>query len=249
MTTEIVHHGGTQPPLGVNVDPAAILRHLGLDPAKAETQALVMVCERYGLDPILKHAVLIGPTVYVSRDGLLHNAHRSGLLDGIELLEQDETPSHWTARVAVYRKDMGRPFVYPGRYPKDGSNKKYGPEMAVKVAEVMALRRAFNITVPTVEEQWDLEAQQASTRAPQRRAIQAPAPDNVDAPDDYLDPDTPWADWGPNEWLEWGTRAHVGRPELQAAGGPLRSIASLSVVATAPDHIKARVYALGGGVA
>lgn len=231
-STEIVHHGGA---MGVEVQREAILRHLGLDPNKAETQALVLVCERYDLDPVLKHMVLIKGTPYITRDGLLHVAHRSGRLDGIELVEQGETPTHWTATVAVHVKGMSRPFAYPGRYPKDGPNKTYGPEMAVKTAEVMALRRAFDVTgIAAAEEAW---ADQAPAAAPpQRAALEAG------------DPDTPWAGWDANDWLDWGTRAGVGRPELQTAGGPLRGISSLSVVATAPDHIKRQVYALGGGV-
>ena len=32
-----------------------------------------------------------------------------------------------------------------GRYPTSGGNQKYAPEMAVKVGEVMSLRRAFDV--------------------------------------------------------------------------------------------------------
>jgi len=56
----------------------------------------------------------------------------------------------------VWRKDMKRPFTYRGRYPKKGGNSQYGPEMAVKCAEVMALRRAFNVTgIAAADERWD----------------------------------------------------------------------------------------------
>lgn len=138
------------------IDEAAVLRVLRLNPNDPATQALILTCQRYGLDPILKHAVLISGRLYVTRDGLLHVAHASGQLDGIEVLEQTETPDHWIAKVAVYRKDMSRPFAYVGRYPKAGSgNKAYGPEMAVKCAEVMALRRAFDVAVAAREEAWD----------------------------------------------------------------------------------------------
>ena len=51
---------------------------------------------------------------------------------------------------------MGRPFTYTGRYPTTGGNAKFAPEMAVKVAEVMALRRAFDVAAPTAEERWDI---------------------------------------------------------------------------------------------
>lgn len=41
---------------------------------------------------------------------------------------------------------MSRPFTFPGRYPATGGNAKYAPEMALKVAESMSLRRAFDVT-------------------------------------------------------------------------------------------------------
>lgn len=139
------------------VSMSAILRAVGIDPNNATHQAALLACERYELDPLLKHIVVIpqaGP--YITRDGWLHVAHRSGAFDGMEVVETGEDDGHWIAKVAVYRKDMGRPFSYVGRYPKAGSNKKYGPEMAVKVAEVAALRRAFPISgIGAYEERWD----------------------------------------------------------------------------------------------
>jgi len=129
----------------VPINNEAVLRSLKLNPADPATQAMLLVCERFGLDAILKHIVLIEGRPYVTRDGYLHVAHRSGQLDGLEVIETGESPDEWFAVVAVYRKDMSRPFQYRGRYPKNGGNKKYGPEMAIKVAEVMALRRAFDV--------------------------------------------------------------------------------------------------------
>jgi hypothetical protein len=52
---------------------------------------------------------------------------------------------------------MSRPFTYAGRYPTQGGNQKFAPEMATKVAEVMALRRAFDVSAPVMEERWDLD--------------------------------------------------------------------------------------------
>lgn len=151
----------------IQIDQAGVLKALNLNPNDPKTQALLLVCDKYGLDPVLKHMVLIQGTPYITRDGLMHNAHNSGQFDGIEVVEQGETNTHWTAKVAVYRKDMGRPIAYTGRYPKGGSNKEYGPEMAVKCAEVAALRRAFNITgIATREEQWDLVDVDGFDRAP-----------------------------------------------------------------------------------
>lgn len=142
--------------IAAQIDEQAVLRELGLNPAEPASQAVILICNRYGMDPFLKHIVLIGKKPYVTRDGLLHVAHRSGQFDGVETVDVGEDDTHWWAKVSVFRKDMGRPFTYIGRYPKNGDNKKYGPEMATKCAEVAALRRAFDVTgIATLEEQWD----------------------------------------------------------------------------------------------
>lgn len=151
--TELVHVNDTGT---VAVDQAAILRALKLDPRDPNTQALLLVCQRYELDPLMKHMVLISGNPYITRDGYLHVAHRSGQFDGMEVVDTGENDHEWWAAVSVWRKDMGRPFTYRGRYPKSGQQKRYGPEMAIKVAEVMALRRAFSVTgVGAADEQWD----------------------------------------------------------------------------------------------
>jgi hypothetical protein len=133
-----------------------LVRYLGLDPSKPEDRAAVAVCRHYGFDPLLRHVVVIPRSgVYITRDGMLNVAHRSGQLDGIVVEQNPELDGdHWVAKVSVYRKDMSRPFTFPGRYPANGSNKQYGPEMALKAAEAHALRRAFDIGgLPTLEEQ------------------------------------------------------------------------------------------------
>lgn len=123
-----------------------ILKAIGIDASNAVHQAALLACEKYDLDPLRKEVIVIprsGP--YVTRDGYLRVAHRSGQLDGIVIEEEGETPTHWTARVAVYRKDMSKPFTYNGRYPKAGTNKQYGAEMAITRAERTALSRAFPV--------------------------------------------------------------------------------------------------------
>lgn len=135
-----------------------ILQYLGLNPGDPRSSAVVAVARAYDLDPVLRHVIVIpGGGVYITRDGLLHVAHKSGQLDGI-VVEQEPTLSEdgreWVARVTVYRKDMRHGFTYPGRYPVNGKNAKYAQEMALKAAEVHALRRAFSITgLPILEEQ------------------------------------------------------------------------------------------------
>lgn len=133
----------------------AIAQYLGLNPNDAKSHAVVAVCERYELDPVLKHVIVIPKGgVYITRDGLLHIAHRSGQLDGIvveknPIIEDGE----WVCTVSVYRKDMRFPFTFPGRYPVNGGNRQYAQEMALKAAESHALRRAFDVNgIPSIDE-------------------------------------------------------------------------------------------------
>lgn len=130
-----------------------VLRHLGLDPNKPEVRALVLLCERYGLDPLLGQAEIISSRgkfePYITRDGMLDIAHRSGQLDGIVVDEQrrNSTGDGWTCFVSVYRKDMGHAFRY-GAQCKDTepqAKSGRGPEQALARAERRALKRAFNV--------------------------------------------------------------------------------------------------------
>lgn len=153
------------------VSMVAMLEAFGFDPTKPTHQAALMAAEKYALDPLLRHIIVIqGSGAYITRDGWLHIAHRSGAFDGMVTLEAgdaaDTAPNkrdgYWWSRVAVYRKDMSHPFTYIGRYPHNGQNARYGPEMAVKVAEVAALRRAFPVSgVPAYEETWEGHAVQS----------------------------------------------------------------------------------------
>jgi len=136
----------------------ALLRAVGLDKAAPEQRELALaIADRYGLDLMLKHIVLIEGRPFITRDGLLHIAHRSGQLDGITTTEPAVSDGFWRCSASVFRKDMSHPFTYAGRYPERGGNAKFAPEMALKVAESMALRRAFDIAAPSADERWDAE--------------------------------------------------------------------------------------------
>jgi len=173
-----------------------VLQYLGLNPGDPKSRAVVAVARRYDLDPLLKHVIVIPKGgVYITRDGLLHIAHRSGQLDGI-VVEQEPTLSEdgreWVARVTVYRKDMRHGFTYPGRYPAGTGNVTYAPEMALKAAESHALRRAFDVTgLPTEDEQRPAEpAQRVRAADIVRPAEPQPEPEErapVDA--ELVDPD------------------------------------------------------------
>ena len=145
----------------------ALMQAVGFDKlSPAQRELALAIAGRYGLDPMLKHIVMIEGRPYITRDGLLHVAHRSEKLDGIEVTEPVIKDEYWTASASVYRKDMSRPFTYSGRYPVKGQNAKFGPEMAVKVAEVMALRRAFDVAAPVIEERWDIAVPEVVDEVP-----------------------------------------------------------------------------------
>lgn len=208
------------------VDQTAILKHLGINASDPAAQALILVCQRYDLDPILKHALLIKGRLYVTRDGLMHIAHRSGKFDGMEVLEQAETPTHFTARVSVYRKDMSRAFTYIGRYPKTGQiAKDYGPEMAVKVGEVMCLRRAFDVALGAAEERWDDEAQRELAQAdnPISAAPQQAQARTVDVTRQIAQATNP------NAALEaWVGKITEAGTKINSLGGRERAVAALA---------------------
>jgi hypothetical protein len=172
----------------------ALLRAIGLDKASPDQRELALnIAQRYELDLLMKHLVLIDGRPYITRDGLLHVAHRSNQLDGITTSEPVVVDEFWRATASVYRKDMSHPFTYTGRYPTKGGNAKFAPEMAVKVAEVMALRRAFDVAAPTAEERWDAEVPVepvspaptlAEKAAAARAAIETDATTELPAPPD-----------------------------------------------------------------
>jgi hypothetical protein len=171
---------------GVAVQPGKVLAYLGLSPDDPRSQAVVAVAQRYDLDPLLKHVIVIPKGgVYITRDGLLHVAHRSGQLDGI-VVEQEPTLSEdgkeWVSRVSVYRKDMGHPFTFPGRYAVNGGNRDYAQEMSLKAAEAHALRRAFDVTgLPAIDEQRPEQAAQ-QPRAGLAAALAKDEPQPADEP-------------------------------------------------------------------
>ena len=172
----------------------ALLKAVGLDRAAPEQRELaIAIAERYGLDLMLKHLVLIEGRPYVTRDALLHIAHRNGQLDGIVTTEPVLDGEFWRCSASVYRKDMSHPFTYGGRYPAKGGNARFAPEMALKVAESMALRRAFDIGAPSADERWDVDgpAEAAPTPKPtlaarvaeRAAAVAQPAQDAPSAPE------------------------------------------------------------------
>ena len=151
---------------------AALLRAVGLDKVPPEQREIaIAIAKKYELDLLLKHLVLVEGRPFITRDGLLWIAHRAGVLDGIEVTEPEIVTLPGRGRVlALPRARLAQGHVRgrsstPGATRPRAATSRYAPEMAVKVAESMALRRAFNVSAPTVDERWDLATVQADVDA------------------------------------------------------------------------------------
>lgn len=123
----------------------------------AQVDLVMHLCSHYGLDPLLKHLVLINGSAYITRDGLLHIAHQSGQFDGIEVALERLEDGEWAATCTVWRRDTTRPFrytVYQREHQQGGGGAwaKYPRAMLAKTAEVACLRRAFDVSLGAVEE-------------------------------------------------------------------------------------------------
>jgi len=159
----------------------ALLKAIGFDKLAPEQRELALnISRKYELDPLLRHVVIVDGKPFITRDALLFIAHRSGQFDGIEVTKPVLVGDYWEAEATVYRRDMSHAIRYPGRYPAKGKNTAYAPEMAIKVAESMALRRAFNVAAPVVEEAWDRDIpeppvapQSLAERVAQKRQVLA----------------------------------------------------------------------------
>lgn len=110
---------------------------------------------------------------FIGRDSFLLIAHRTNLFDGMETTSSiEETPfldnGEWklkrdlTATTKVFKKDCKLPFIVTVNYSeyvqkkKDGTITQIWNDMPItmlkKVSESQALKKAFNITIGSVDE-------------------------------------------------------------------------------------------------
>lgn len=150
----------TGPQTMVNIEERdKLLRNLILRDASPEQFQLVLaICRRYGFDPLLRHVLIVSNNLYVTRDGLRHMAWQSGEFDGYDPPEErQDAEGKWIVTVKVYRKGIARPFTATA-YQSESENPrspvwKSNPRlMTGKVAEVIALRMAFGVSLGGAEE-------------------------------------------------------------------------------------------------
>jgi phage recombination protein Bet len=122
-----------------------------------EFKLLLFMAREYGLNPLKKEIWAVkyqdNPAlIFVSRDGLLTIAHRSGQFGAMETTcELDQvTKRPVSATCTIWRKDFEKPFkntVYFSEYNRKMALWIEKPcVMIMKVAESSCLRRAFNVS-------------------------------------------------------------------------------------------------------
>ena len=119
-----------------------------------EVEVFVHLCERHGLDPFAKEIWAVAyqggaPAFFVSRDGYNALAHRSGQFDGMHSTTTDDDKGFPVSATAeVWRKDMSHSFRFTAKMKEYQQRSpiwsRYPSAMLIKVAESMALKRAFS---------------------------------------------------------------------------------------------------------
>jgi len=139
-----------------------------------QTNIFFYTCQALGLNPLLNEICAVvykdrqtgGKTmsIQVMRDGFLTIAHRSGKFAGIEsgvtMSEDGKTIINGWAK--VYHKDFEHPVYQEADFSEYNSDKnilwKNKPKtMIKKVAESMALRKAFNVSGVYAPEEMEKE--------------------------------------------------------------------------------------------
>lgn len=136
----------------------------------AQYSVFIYTCQALGLNPLLNEIAVIlyggQMSIQVMRDGFLTIAHRSGkfagLESGVEVGEDGKTKHGWAK---VYHKDFKVPVYQEAEFEEYNTNKNLWitkpKTMIKKVAESMALRKAFNVSGVYAPEELEKEYQDA----------------------------------------------------------------------------------------
>lgn len=146
-----------------------------------DVQLALAICNKYGLDPLLRHVVLVKGrgkdekgnwtdrySVYITRDGLLDWAHRTNIPWAITFGEAEPKINPYTGQDDIYLTGTLQRTGYPPYGPiglwfseyvgtdKDGKSigawATHPAAMHQKVVEVYLLRRGFNVGLTPIEE-------------------------------------------------------------------------------------------------
>jgi phage recombination protein Bet len=200
-----------------------------------ELKIFLHLAQTYGLDPFAKEIWFIkynkgqAPSIFTSRDGYLKIANAHPAFDGIvsDVVRQgdrfqvkpgsvehaygDKRGPITGAYALVFRKDRQYPvYVFaPFDEYNAGNNptwRKYPSAMILKVAEAMALKRAFSISGLVTREELDAsdEPRTAPVANANVRALPAPTPEPERAAEVKADAMTVEQEAEIREWLDSG---------------------------------------------
>jgi hypothetical protein len=153
--SELAHRRPQSVAEAQTVDYTKALNYLGLTPGQPAAQALILVCQRYDLDPLLGHIELFEGKPYVHYAGYLHIANSHREYEGAECVREWETETHFWATVRVHRSDRKFYAERTGKSrkvkPKKGGGTyvdEFADAKAFAQAHRRALRLAFNVDHP-----------------------------------------------------------------------------------------------------
>ena len=137
----------------------------------AQTSIFFYQCQALGLNPLLSEICAVvykgrdgnKMSIQVMRDGFLKIAHRSGKFAGMESGVKTDDKGNLIGWAKVYHKDFQVPLYQEAdsiEYSNPIRNTLWQSKpktMIKKVAESMALRKAFNVSGVYASEEMDLE--------------------------------------------------------------------------------------------
>lgn len=134
---------------------------------EAQYSVFIYTCQALGLNPLLNEitAIVYGGTMSIQtmRDGFLTIAHRTGKFAGIESGTKKDDEGHLIGWARVYHKDFTIPVYQEADFTEYNTGKALWVSkprtMIKKVAESMALRKAFNISGVYALEEMEKEIQ------------------------------------------------------------------------------------------
>ena len=118
-------------------------------PAEAQEQIAEVIRSlfaEYGLRPDLGHIVVLGDRPYVTREGLLYYARKSGQLKGIKVQVVERRKDFCLVKATVLTKDGGE-FEAFGDADTSNTNRMVSPHL-IRMAETRAINRALREAFP-----------------------------------------------------------------------------------------------------
>lgn len=155
-----------------------VLELMGLKGTPQQINLLFQLAEHYQLDPLIKEVTLIpGKGPFIGVWGRIHIAQRSGMLDGLEMDDEEEDDRHYKVRCVVWRKDQSHPAAkVVGRVGKH--ERKDWP---FEIARARAVRAATGYAF-SIHDAYDHDDDSDWVPAPDERLPGSAQPEEVTKP-------------------------------------------------------------------